>query len=454
MEKIMEFEFSKEFLERFKLALTDRDDVYIQESLGGVRSADICEILTEIGIEEAKYVFDILSSDIAADVLVELEEDFRVEFMEDFAINELSHFIEILDSDDGADLLNELSPQRREEILEEIKNEEKVGHLLDLIRYDEDVAGGLMAKELVKARENWTVKRCIEEIKIQAENVEKIYSVYVVDQQDRLKGRVSLKRILLADDYKKVAEIFEENIISVGIFLEAQEVANIMQKYDLDAVPVVNVRGKLVGRITIDDVVDVITESAEEERQLMSGVTSDIEEDDGVWVISKARLPWLVIGMTGGLIAAQIADYYSGTLNVIARLSLFIPLIMATGGNVGIQSSAIVIQSLAGKNGFNDTLGNRLLKMFYVAMVNGSILSVIVFGAIMLLFKDQLLAITASIALLNVVLLASFMGTITPLLLDRFGINPAIASGPFITTANDLLGLTVYFSIAVFLYNL
>ena len=450
----MEFEFSKEFLERFKLALTDRDDVYIQDSLEGVRSADICEILTEIAIEESKYVFDMLSSDIAADVLVELEEDFRVEFMEYFSINELANFIEILDSDDGADLLNEMSSQRREEILEQIKNEEKAGHLLDLIRYDEDVAGGLMAKELVKARENWTVKRCIEEIKIQAENVEKIYSVYVVDQQDRLKGRVSLKRILLADDDKKVAEIFEENIISVGIFLEAQEVANIMQKYDLDAVPVVNVRGKLVGRITIDDVVDVITESAEEERQLMSGVTSDIEEDDGVWVISKARLPWLVIGMTGGLIAAQIADYYSGTLNVIARLSLFIPLIMATGGNVGIQSSAIVIQSLAGKNGFNDTLGNRLLKMFYVAMVNGSILSLMVFGAIMLLFKDQLLAITASIALLNVVLLASFMGTITPLLLDRFGINPAIASGPFITTANDLLGLTVYFSIAVFLYNL
>ncbi len=450
----MEFEFSKEFLERFKLALNDRDDVYIQDSLAGVRSVDICEILTEIAIEESKYVFDMLSSDIAADVLVELEEDFRVDFMEYFSISELAHFIEILDSDDGADLLNEMSSQRREEILGQIKNEEKAGHLLDLIRYDEDVAGGLMAKELVKARENWTVKRCIEEIKIQAENVEKIYSVYVVDQQDRLKGRVSLKRILLADDDKKVAEIFEENIISVGTFLEAQEVANIMQKYDLDAVPVVNVRGKLVGRITIDDVVDVITESAEEERQLMSGVTSDIEEDDGVWVISKARLPWLVIGMTGGLIAAQIADYYSGTLNVIARLSLFIPLIMATGGNVGIQSSAIVIQSLAGKNGFNDTLGNRLLKMFYVAMVNGSILSLMVFGAIMLLFKDQLLAITASIALLNVVLLASFMGTITPLLLDRFGINPAIASGPFITTANDLLGLTVYFSIAVFLYNL
>lgn len=450
----MEFEFSKEFLDRFKLALIDREDVYIQNSLDRVRSADICEILTEVGIEHSKYVFDVLSPDIAADILVELEDDFRVEFMEYFSIEELAHFIEILDSDDGADILNKMSFQRRVEILEQINNEEKVGHLLDLIRYDEDVAGGLMAKELVKARENWSVKRCIEEIKIQAENIEKIYSVYVVDQQDRLKGRISLKRILLAEDDKKVAEIFEENIISVGAFLDGQEVANIMQKYDLDAVPVVNVRGKLVGRITIDDVVDVITESAEEERQLMSGVTSGVEEDDGVWVISKARLPWLVIGMTGGLIAAQIADYYSGTLNVITRLSLFIPLIMATGGNVGIQSSAIVIQSLAGKNGFNDTLVNRLLKMFYVAMVNGTILSSMVFGAILLLFKDQLLAITASIALLNVVLLSSFMGTLTPLLLHRFGINPAIASGPFITTANDLLGLTVYFSIAVFLYHL
>ena len=450
----MEFEFSKEFLDHFKLALNDRDAVYIHNSLEGVRSADVCEILKEINIEDGKYVFDMLSPGIAADVLVELEEDFRVEFMECFSISELAHLIEILDSDDGADLLNEMSFQLREEILELIKNEEKAGHLLDLIRYDEDVAGGLMAKELVKARENWSVKRCIEEIKIQAEHIEKIYSVYVVDQQDRLKGRVSLKRILLAEDDKKVAEIFEDNIISVGIFLEGQEVANIMQKYDLDAVPVVNVRGKLVGRITIDDVVDVITESAEEERQLMSGVTSDIEEDDGVWVISKARLPWLLIGMTGGLIAAQIADYFSGTLNVITRLSLFIPLIMATGGNVGIQSSAIVIQSLADKNRFNDTLGYRLLKMFYVAMVNGSILSLMVFGTILLLFKDQLLAVTASIALLNVVLLSSFMGTITPLLLDRFGVNPAIASGPFITTANDLLGLTVYFSIAVFLYNL
>lgn len=450
----MEFEFSKEFLDRFEQALINREDSYIKDSLQAVRPVDICEILSEFDFIFGKYVFDLLDATKAAEVLVELEEDYREQFIGLFTLDELSNFMEMLDSDDGADLLSEMSPTLREEILGNLKNEEKAGHLLDLMRYDDDVAGGLMAKELIKARENWTVRRCIDEIRIQAEKVEKIYSVYVVDEQDHLKGRVSLKRIVLANDDKKVSEILEDNIISVGTFEEEQEVANIMQKYDLEAIPVVNIRGKLVGRITIDDILDVITESAEEERQLMSGVTSDVEEDDSVWMISKARLPWLIIGMTGGLFAAQIADYYSGTLSVIARLSLFIPLIMATGGNVGVQSSAIVMQSLAAKTGFSETLANRLLKMLYVALVNGSILGLLVFGAIMLLFRDQLLAVTASIALLNVVLLSSFMGTVTPLLLNHFGINPAIASGPFITTANDLLGLTVYFSIAIFLYNL
>ena len=454
MEEVMEFEFSKEFLDRFEQALINREDSYIKDSLQAVRPVDICEILSEFDFIFGKYVFDLLDATKAAEVLVELEEDYREQFIGLFTLDELSNFMEMLDSDDGADLLSEMSPTLREEILGNLKNEEKAGHLLDLMRYDDDVAGGIMAKELIKARENWTVRRCIDEIRIQAEKVEKIYSVYVVDEQDHLKGRVSLKRIVLANDDKKVSEILEDNIISVGTFEEEQEVANIMQKYDLEAIPVVNIRGKLVGRITIDDILDVITESAEEERQLMSGVTSDVEEDDSVWMISKARLPWLIIGMTGGLFAAQIADYYSGTLSVIARLSLFIPLIMATGGNVGVQSSAIVMQSLAAKTGFSETLANRLLKMLYVALVNGSILGLLVFGAIMLLFRDQLLAVTASIALLNVVLLSSFMGTVTPLLLNHFGINPAIASGPFITTANDLLGLTVYFSIAIFLYNL
>ena len=454
MEEVMEFEFSKEFLDRFEQALINREDSYIKDSLQAVRPVDICEILSEFDFIFGKYVFDLLDATKAAEVLVELEEDYREQFIRLFTLDELSNFMEMLDSDDGADLLSEMSPTLREEILGNLKNEEKAGHLLDLMRYDDDVAGGLMAKELIKARENWTVRRCIDEIRIQAEKVEKIYSVYVVDEQDHLKGRVSLKRIVLANDDKKVSEILEDNIISVGTFEEEQEVANIMQKYDLEAIPVVNIRGKLVGRITIDDILDVITESAEEERQLMSGVTSDVEEDDSVWMISKARLPWLIIGMTGGLFAAQIADYYSGTLSVIARLSLFIPLIMATGGNVGVQSSAIVMQSLAAKTGFSETLANRLLKMLYVALVNVSILGLLVFGAIMLLFRDQLLAVTASIALLNVVLLSSFMGTVTPLLLNHFGINPAIASGPFITTANDLLGLTVYFSIAIFLYNL
>ncbi|MFZ9046721.1 MAG: magnesium transporter, partial [Cyclobacteriaceae bacterium] len=233
-----------------------------------------------------------------------------------------------------------------------------------------------------------------------------------------------------------------------------KEVAQIMQKYDLEAVPVVNARGKLVGRITIDDIIDVITEQAEEERQLMSGIVTDVEEDDSVWTLSKARLPWLIIGMVGGLLAAQITDLFSADIKIIAGLALFIPLIMATGGNVGIQSSSIVVQSLAVKNAFADGIGKRLMKVLVVALVNGAVLSVLVFGSVLLIFQDQSLSYTVAIALFAVVLLASFMGTVTPLVLDNFGINPALASGPFITTANDLLGLAVYFSVAHLLYSL
>ncbi|MBV6645661.1 MAG: magnesium transporter, partial [Cyclobacteriaceae bacterium] len=323
-----------------------------------------------------------------------------------------------------------------------------------LLRYDEDVAGGLMAKELIKANLNWTIKQCIEEIRKQAGKVEKIYSVYVVDDLEKLLGKVSLKKIILSSDSVKISDIYEPDIVSVETYIEEDEVVSLMRKYDLDAVPVINARGKLVGRITIDDVVDVITETAEEERQIMSGISADVEEDDSVWALSKARLPWLIIGMVGGLLAAQITDIFRGDITLITGLALFIPLIMATGGNVGIQSSSIVVQSLANKSAFEDSLLKRLVKVLFVAVVNGVILALMVFGAVTVIFKDQPLSFTVAIALFSVVLLASFMGTITPIILDKFGVNPALASGPFITTANDLIGLAVYFSVAHLLYSL
>ncbi|MFY0606143.1 MAG: magnesium transporter [Cyclobacteriaceae bacterium] len=450
----MEFELSKEYLERFQLAIDEKDDEFILSSLENVNPADITALLYEFNTDDCHYVFSVLPKEVDAAILNDLEEGIRENFIADFTPEELAAYIEYLDSDDGADILYQMSLKKREDVIRFIENEEKASYILDLLRYDEDVAGGLMAKELIKTNVNWTVDQCIEEIRKQAENVEKVFSVYVVDEVGKLLGWASLKGILLADGRAKIADILDENIISVETYMEEEEVASIMQKYDLESVPVVNARGKLVGRITIDDIVDVITELAEEERQIMSGISAGVEEDDTVWKLSKARLPWLIIGMFGGLIGAQFLGLFGGDIALIPALAFFIPLITATGGNVGIQSSSIVVQSLANPNVFAGGMLQRLLKVFLVAVVNGVILALMVFGAIMVINRNEPLAATVSIALFSVVLLASFMGTITPLVLNRFGINPALASGPFITTANDLLGLAVYFSVAHLLYNL
>lgn len=447
------FELSKEFLEHFKAALDAREDQLIRASLEGVNPADISELLDEFDSDESKYVIDLLDPQIGSEIIRDLDEDTREKFLEHFTSDEIATYVELMDSDDGADLLNELTIPRREEVIASIESEEKSHYLLDLLRYDEDVAGGLMAKELIIANLNWTILRCIEEIRKQAENVQKIYSVYVVDNIGTLLGKVSLKKIILAEDNALVKDIYDEDIVSVDTFTEEEEVAAVMQKYDLDAIPVINVRGRLVGRITIDDIVDVITEQAEEERQIMSGITSDVEEDDSVWMLSKARLPWLVIGMVGGLIGARFIGLFEKDIALIPAMAFFIPLITATGGNVGIQSSSIVVQSLASQNAFEETMMRKMVKVLFVAVVNGLILSLMVFGIIIFSTSDQSIAGTVSIALFSVVLLASFMGTITPLILDKFGINPALASGPFITTANDLLGLGVYFAVAHTLYG-
>ncbi|MEP2276139.1 MAG: magnesium transporter [Reichenbachiella sp.] len=449
----MEFELSKEYLERFTEAVDAKEADFVTSTLDGVNPADISEVIRELDAEQTKFVIDLLDVEIGAEIIVNLEEDRQSLFLENFTADELATFVDQMDSDDGVDVINELPIEKREEVIASVENEEKAGYILDLLRYEEDVAGGLMAKEMICANLNWTIQQCIEEIRKQAENVEKIYSVYVVDNDGKLLGRVALKKIILSEPDALVADIYEDDIVSVGTHADEEEVALTMQKYDLEALPVVNVKGKLVGRITIDDAMDVITEQAEEDRQMMTGISGDVEEDDTVWVLSKARLPWLVIGLVGGLLGAKFISLFEKDIALIPAMAFFIPLITATGGNVGIQSSSIVVQGLASYNAFEDTLLKKMVKVLFVAVVNGIILALIVFGIVIFSTSDQAMAGTVAIALFSVVLLASFMGTITPLILDKVGINPAMASGPFITTANDLLGLTVYFLVAHFLYG-
>ncbi len=453
MENIATFELTQEYLEKFREALDTRDDVFIRESLEKVRHEDVSALLEEFNADQSKYVLELLEKEIASDVIEDLDEDTRSKFLTVFNAEEIAEYVEGMETDDAADILNDLPVKIREEVIANLENHEKASHIIELLRYDEDCAGGLMAKELIKANVNWNVVQCIEEIRRQAEDVEKIYQVYVVDDNEKLLGRVSLKDIVLARTSTRISDIYNSEVMAVYTYQKEEEIADLMQKYDLEAAPVVNVQGKLVGRITVDDIIDVITELADQERKLMAGIAEDVEEDDSVWVLSRARLPWLIIGLMGGVIGAQFIGIFEDDLKKIAELAFFIPLIIATGGNVGIQSSALVVQSLASISGFESSALQKFIKTLFVAILSGVVLSLLVYVFIYFTY-DHTLAFVVGFALFSVVLLASLLGTVIPLILDKMGFNPALASGPFITTTIDLIGLGVYFLVAHLLYTI
>jgi len=455
LETVKLFELSKEYLESLKDHISLGDMEYIRQSLASANEADVASLLDELDMEEALFVLRTLEHEFSADILIELDEDPKNRVIKAMENQELALLVDLMESDDAVDVLNQLALQDREEVISYLQDEEKAKHILDLLRYDEDSAGGLMAKELIKANINWTVVQTIDEIRRQAENVEKIYAIYVVGNKERLLGRVSLKKIILASAHTKIADIYEDEVISVPTHMDEEEVAEIMRKYDLEAIPVVNAKNKLVGRITVDDILDVMREQAEEDIQAMTGISQDVEESDSVYKLSKARLPWLLIGMVGGLLGAGFIGFFEEGLNAVTALAFFIPLITATGGNVGIQSSSLVVQTLANKSIFEESLGRRFAKVLLVALLNGMVLAVFVFTTIVFVYGESYnFGGVVSIALFCVVVLASFMGTFTPIILDKIGINPAMASGPFITTANDLIGLGVYFAVATLLLRL
>jgi magnesium transporter len=443
-QQLVEFELSKEFRDRFQQALDEKDRDFIRKSLEDVKSADIAALLYEYTSQEAYFVMDLLSLELQSEIINDLDPETRKKYLKHYPPIRIAAFLNQLQSDDTADILHELPIKEREEVLSSLDAELR-SQATELLRYEANVAGGLMEKELIKARIHWTVVQCVEEIRKQAENVTRFYQVFVVDENEKLLGKVSLQDLIISDAKKIVADIYEEDVVSVQTYDEGWQVAEVMKKYDLESVPVINVQGQLVGRITIDDIVDVITEQAEEERQIMAGISEDVEEDDSVWRNARARLPWLLIGIVGGLMNAKFMGLFEGELARITAIAFFTPLIQATGGNVGIQSSSLIVQSLANPDFVDDGLWKRLGKVFFVALLNGVFLSVLVFGANVFLFGEYRLSSVVSIALFSVVVFASFIGTVTPLVLNRFGFNPALAAGPFITTTNDLLGLTIYF---------
>ena len=457
----MKFELSNNFKERLKVEIENQNVKFIERAFHEVSHVDVAELLYEFNSFESKYVLDNIGLETSSKIISELDDDTRQNFLKIYSSNEIADVLKIIDSDDGADILLDLSSEVREEVLINIDDKIKSKNLRDLIKYDDEVAGGLMAKELVKCNIDWKIKQCIDLIRKQATNVSQIYSVYVTDSKGTLMGKVSLKDIIISKDNSKVKDIYDDFVVSVDANMNQEEVAQIMQKYDLTVLPVVNKRKKLIGRITIDDVVDVITESAEEERQIMSGITTDVEEDDSIWKLSNARLPWLVIGILGGLFGAfflgSFESNYFEENEVFISLSFFIPLIMATAGNVGIQSSSIVIQTLSTPSPFEISVAERLTKVILVSILNGIVLSILVYSGLMLFdylnFLDfEIFSKTAkivSVSLFSIVLVSSLLGTLTPIVLNKLKFNPALASGPFITTTNDLMALAIYFIVAI-----
>lgn len=444
----MQFKISKELILDIEELIVNKNDQQLEILLNDMHHADIAEILDELDFDEATYIFKVLDSEKTAEILLELEDDLRENILSRLSPKEIAEELDELDTDDAADIIGELSTEIKNEVISELNDVEHAKDIVDLLRYDEDTAGGLMGKELVSVNENWNVLTCVKEMRIQAENISRVHSIYVVDDENRLKGRLSLKDLLTTSTKTPISEVYIPKVDYVRVDTEDVEVARIMQKYDLEAIPVIDELGRLVGRITIDDIVDVIKDEADKDYQLAAGISQDVEADDSILELTKARLPWLVLALLGGFISVKMLGLFEGAMLEHGELFFFTPLIAAMAGNVGVQSSAIIVQGLA-NNTISGSLWNRLIKEVSLSLLNGVILATILFiGSHFLLGVDLNLGITVTVSLISVIVIASLIGTFVPLLLNRFGVDPALATGPFITTSNDICGILIYFSIA------
>jgi len=443
----MSFEITTELLENISSYIEASNDKAIIVLFEEMHHADIAEIIDDISFDDAVYLIKLLDSEKTSAILMELDEDIREKILQNLSAKEIAEEVDELDSDDAADIIGELSEERQEAVMSQIIDEEHVREIEELLAYDENSAGGLMAKELVKVNENWTVLKCVREMRAQAEEITRVHSIYVVDDQDKLMGRLSLKDLLITSTKTAISEVYIPKVDFVNVHDDLDEVSNKMRKYDLEAIPVVDDEGVLLGRITIDDIVDVIKEEADKDYQLAAGLTQDVEADDSILELTKARLPWLFLGLLGGVGAFIIMEGFQDVFSKYAALFFFTPLIAAMAGNVGVQSSAIIVQGLANDD-VKGSINSRLIKEMFLAALNGLVLAIFLFAFVWAYEGKIDLALAISVSLVIVIIVAGLIGTFVPLFLNKRGIDPAIATGPFITTSNDIFGILIYFMIA------
>ena len=446
-----QFKVNDELINKIKRLIRSNDNKKLVMDLNELHYADLAEIFELLEIKEVIFLVKIFDKERIADALAEIDEDLREIILDNLSAKEIAEKIEELDTDDATDVISELPEERQERVFSQIKDSELTDDIKELLKYEEDTAGGLMAKELVKVSENLSITKCIDEIRKQAKNVTRVHSIYVVDSKNRLKGRLSLKDVVTAKSGSKVKDIYIPKVDYVTADQEGEKVAKIMSKYDLEAIPVTNKRKTLLGRITIDDIVDLIKDEAEKDYQLAAGIYSEVEVNDSIFQLTKARLPWLFLGLLGGLGSVFILKDFEQIMNQpdLRNLFFYTPLIAAMAGNVGVQSSAIIVQGLA-NDLVKGSLLSRLLKEVGLSLINGLVLAIIlvIFGQIV--NQDLLMSLTIAGSMMGVIVIAALVGTFIPIILDRQGIDPAIATGPFITTANDIFGIFLFFYIAQF----
>lgn len=448
----MQFELTKEFLDDISTAVAEKNAVFVSENITELHPVDIAEILDQVNLQEAQFIYHQLNDEQASTVLVELEEDVREQFLASLSAKEIAYQLNNIDSDDAADIIQDLPEYRKQRVLSQLEDEEHLGEISMLLGYAEDTAGGLMATEFIVTDVNWTIERSLLELRLQAEETSYVYTIYVVNDQDQLLGTLSLKSFLYADNKTKIKNLYRKEPISVSVDTNAEEVAQLMEKYDLVAMPVVDSENRLVGRITIDDIVDVIKEEAEKDFQMASGISERVDDKDTVLVLTRARLPWLLVGLFGGILGSLVIGSFDEQLKVLPVLAFFIPLIGAMGGNVGVQSSAIIVQGIANNSLSLDSTSKKILKELGVALLNGTTLGILIFAYTLFTEADLRLSLTISTSLFSVIVFAGIFGTLIPLILHRRKIDPALATGPFITTLNDIIGQLIYFSIAWFFF--
>ena len=445
--------FTEEYIENIRNIIAENNSEQAQEILKDLHPADIAELYQNLDLEEAEFLYKLLDKETAADVLMELDEDDRKKLLKEMPSETIAkEYIDHLDTDDAVDLIRDLDEEAQEEVLSHINDAEQAGDIVDLLKYDENTAGGLMGTEMVIVNENWSMPECMKEMRRQAEDMDEIYYVYVVDDDNKLRGVFPLKKMITHPSASKIKHVMKKDPVSVRTDDTIETVAQTIEKYDLVALPVVDSIGRLVGRITVDDVMDEVREQAERDYQLASGISQDVETTDTVLTQTSARLPWLLIGMIGGLANSVILGNFEGNFSINPAMALFIPLIGGTGGNVGIQSSAIIVQGLANNSLDAKDTFKQITKESVVALINATIISLLVYIYNFVRFgATATVTYSVSISLFAVVMFASIFGTLVPMTLEKLKVDPAIATGPFIAITNDIIGMMLYMGITVLL---